>query len=105
MASHLSRSSAVPVLNLRVVKWICFLKRNVERVGQVLIYLVFKLLQFQGCGSQGLNMEAVSRALELDFIEWKLEKEEKGEEVSEEQYMEEQFGLPEGLSVMDVITR
>ena len=50
-------------------------------------------------------MEAVSRALELDFTEWKLEKEEKGEEVSAEQYMEEQFGLPEGLSVMDVITR
>ena len=55
--------------------------------------------------SQGLNMEAVSQALELDFSEWKLAKEEKGEEVSEEQYMEEQFGLPEGLSVMDVITR
>ena len=33
-------------------------------------------------------MEAVSRALEMDFTEWKLEKEEKGEEVSEEQYME-----------------
>ena len=27
------------------------------------------------------------------------------EKVSEEMYMEEQFGLPEGLSVMDVITR
>ena len=35
--------------------------------------------------SQGLNMEAVSRALELDFNEWKLAKEESGEEASQEQ--------------------
>ena len=49
------------------------------------------LLQLKRCDlftSQGLNMEAVSRALEMDFTEWKLEKEEAGEEVSEEQYME-----------------
>ena len=67
---------------------------------------MYYCLNLQGVTcSQGLNMEAVSSALELDFSEWKLAKEEKGEEVSEEQYMEEQFGLPEGLSVMDVITR
>ena len=32
----------------------------------------------QSC--QGLNMEAVSKALEMDFTEWKLAKEEMGEE-------------------------
>ena len=92
-------------VNFNSPKDLLFISRGIaENVNFHLVYLK-RSEGIPASYSQGLNMEAVSRALELDFTEWKLEKEAKGEEVSAEQYMEEQFGLPEGLSVMDVITR
>jgi hypothetical protein len=51
---------------------------------------------------EGLNMEAVSAALELDFAAWEATA---TPPATQAQFMQEQFGLPPGLSVMDVITR